>query len=172
MHFSPRQADVIAAICKLQESGQREDITYERLQKATGIPHVPRILAGIKDRGKILIRETHKGKTTLALNRNNIVTTALVARILIEFYWTTRSDHVKRDQFKKKLLESPFFQRARENKKSDETDEEYLDAVFAWALGTEPPYIYVGHEANDRIGATERVLEEMDYLDRIAVPIE
>jgi hypothetical protein len=172
MHFSPRQAEVIAALCKLQERTTRQDITYETLHQETGIGHVPRILSGIAGREKILIREPHKGKTTLALNTDSIVTTGLVASILRELYWATRSDHLKKDQFKKRLIENPLFQKARERKKHEESDEEYLEAVFDWALKTDPPYIYVGHEAKDRIGTTNRVLEEMDYLDRIAVPLE
>jgi len=172
MHFSPRQAEVIAALSRLQEHGKRQDITYDTLKKETGISHIPRILSGIEGREKILIREPHNGKTTLALNTSSIVTTGLVASILRELYWATRSDHLKKEQFKKRLIENPLFQKARQNKRQEESDEDYLDAVFTWALKTDPPYIYIGHEANDRIGVTNRVLEERDYLDRIAVPLE
>jgi hypothetical protein len=97
--------------------------------------------------------------------------------MLIELHWATRSDHIKIDDFKKRVFESPFFQKARHDKKGEETDEEYFEAVLTWGLGTDPPYIHVGHEAKDRIGTTDRVQEdrvqeEMDYLDLIAIPLE
>jgi len=178
MHFTPKQAEVLAAICRLQESGS-DDITLERLgreiaESASGPggkkapkqlnpSHVSRIIAGIKDREKVLVKKIHNRKVSIFLNPNAIATTGLVARILLDLDQATRSDHVRTDEFRKSELEAKWF-------KASGKDESYMDRVLNWCLLEGVGYAYVAKESPDFIGATDRVSEERDYLDLIAVP--
>src|SRR4051794_38517173 len=100
MPFSPREIDVLVALVELHKSGHR-DISYETMARKVGITviNTRKIITGVRDE---IIKKSHRqGRTFLRLNPDLIVTTGLVARILIKLREATASTHVKTDLFKK-----------------------------------------------------------------------
>ena len=168
MHFSPKETELLAAICRNQASSG--EVSLDQLAKDLRVDkgYVSKIVAGINKKQEnnteqILIRNSHGQKAFFSLNSAIIVTTGLAARIILNLDRATRNAYINLDEFKKDTLKSKFF------KKSGK-DEGYIDRLLKWCLLENVGYAKEGPHSPDLISASKRAREEKDYLDLIAVP--
>lgn len=167
MRLSPKQADLLAAICKIQ-SVQREDVTISKLEKELGLnkDYIARIISGLSERDKILRKAKIDRKTVYSLNPDNIVTSLTVAKILIELGKFTPCDYIIRNIFEENLVTMSFM-KERENSYG-ESDNDYIKRILDWCIKPEVNYIRSFPGDSNFISVSDRFTEEKGYLERIA----
>jgi len=167
MGFSPKQADLLAVICKIQ-SVQREDVTISKLEKELCLnkDYIARIISGLPERDKILKKAKIDRKTVYSLNPDNIVTSSTVAKILIELGKSTHYDYIIRNIFEENLINMSFIKQ-RENSYG-ETDSDYIKRILDWCAKPDVNYIRSFPSNSNFISVSDRFTQEKGYLERIA----
>lgn len=165
--FSPKQADLLAVIYKLQ-SEKRGDVTIDKLEQELGLDrdYIAKIISGLPRREQIIKKEKSDRKTSYSLNQDNLVTSFTVANILIKLKNDTPFDYIKRQVFEENIVHMDFIKN-RENNHS-ESDNDYVKRILDWCIKPEIGYIKTFANEPGFIGAGDRLFSEKAYLERIA----
>lgn len=171
--FTPRQAQLLAAIQQIQEREGTENITLERIVGITGISkeNASRILTSIRalypnDRDRI-VQSTHfHGKTIFWLNGAVVATTRFSAEMVIRAaHYTRLLGSAPRIKFKMEMLQSDALDPI------DKT-EEFIDRKLDWALRDTVGYLKIPPGLPDNIASTSRVNDELNFLDMVASQVK